>query len=89
MTTTTFNVLTGLAYITLIVVATYVSWKKGEKEGSVFMLQYLRENKFFNDTDYGKFMRHIRNEKRIAKVEQVNPGKLKKNEKEEDISDND
>ena len=89
MTTTTFNVLTGLAYITLIVVATYVSWKKGEKEGSVFMLQYLRENKFFNDTDYYKFMRHIRSEKRLAKIDEVNPKELKKNEKEEDISDND
>ena len=50
MTITTYNVLTGLAYITLVVVAIIVSWKKGEKEGSVFMLQYLRENKFFNDS---------------------------------------
>ena len=59
MTITTFNVLTGLAYITLIVIATYSSWKKGEKEGSVFMLEYLRENKFFNNTDYNNFMKHI------------------------------
>ena len=57
MELTTYKVLTGLAYITLIVIATYVSWKKGEKEGSVFMLQYLRENKFFNDTDYYKSIR--------------------------------
>ena len=89
MTITTYNVLTGLAYITLVVVAIIVSWKKGEKEGSVFMLQYLRENKFFNDTDYYKFMRHIRSEKRIEKMEGITPRELKKNEKEEDISDND
>ena len=89
MTITTYNVLTGLAYLTLVVVASWVSWKKGEKEGSVFMLQYLRENKFFNDTDYYKFMRHIRSEKRIEKMEGITPRELKKNEKEEDISDND
>ena len=46
MELTTYKVLTGLAYITLIFIATFVSWKKGEKVGSVFMLQYLRENKY-------------------------------------------
>ena len=49
MELTTYKVLTGLAYITLIFIATFVSWKKGEKVGSVFMLQYLRENKFMNE----------------------------------------
>ena len=89
MELTTYKVLTGLAYITLIYIATYSSWKKGEKEGSVFMLQYLRENKFFNDTDYAKFMRHIRTDKKIAKIDEVSPTELKKkNEKEKDISDN-
>ena len=38
MTITTYNVLTGLAYITLVIIAIIVSWKKGEKEGSVFAL---------------------------------------------------
>ena len=89
MTITTYNVLTGLAYITLVVVAIIVSWKKGEKEGSVFMLQYLRENKFFNDTDYYKFMRHVRSEKRLMNMNELDPQELKKNEKEKDISDND
>ena len=89
MTETTYNVLTGLSYILLILLASWSSWKKGEKEGSVFMLQYLRENKFFNDTDYYKFMRHIRSEKRLSKIDEVNPKELKKNEKEEDISDSD
>ena len=64
MELTTYKVLTGLAYITLIFIATFVSWKKGEKVGSVFMLQYLRENKFMNDSDYNKFMRHVRSERR-------------------------
>ena len=89
MTITTYNVLTGLAYITLVIIAIIVSLKKGEKEGSVFMLQYLRENKFFNDTDYYKFMRHIRSEKRLMNMNELDPQDLKKNEKEEDISDND
>ena len=82
MTITTFNVLTGLAYLTLVVVASWVSWKKGEKEGSVFMLQYLREHKFFNDSDYFKFMKHIRTELLIDKINEVSPKELRKNDKE-------
>ena len=90
MELTTYKVLTGLAYITLIFIATYSSWKRGEKEGSVFMLQYLRTNKFMGDSDYAKFMKHIRTEKHIATIEEVSPEELKKkNEKEKDISDKD
>ena len=81
MELTTYKVLTGLAYITLIVLATWSSFRKGEKEGSVFMLQYLRENKFFNDSDYAKFMQHIRTDKKIAKIDEVSPEELKKKEK--------
>ena len=84
MELTTYKVLQGLAYITLIVIATFVSWKKGEKEGSVFMLQYLRENKFFNDSDYAKFMKHIRTDKKIAKIDEVSPTELKKKEKKDE-----
>ena len=89
MEITTYKVLTGLAYITLVVMASWSSWKKGEKEGSVFMLEYLRENKFMNDTDYGNFMRHVRSEK-SNKIE-VSPKDLKKkkNDKEKDISSDD
>ena len=81
MELTTYKVLTGLAYITLIIIATYVSWKKGEKVGSTFMLQYLRENKFMNDTEYSKFMRHVRIEKKIAEIKDIIPKELKKKEK--------
>ena len=84
MELTTYKVLTGLAYITLIVIATYASWKKGEKVGSTFMLQYLRENKFFNDTDYNKFMQHVRSEKKIAEIKDVIPKELKKKEKNDE-----
>ena len=87
MTITTFNVLTGLAYLTLIVVASYVSWKKGEKEGSVFMLNYLRENKFMNDTDYASFMRHVRQEKSLNKIKDMSPKELKR--KDEDFHNRD
>ena len=81
MELTTYKVLTGLAYITLIVLATWSSFRKGEKEGSVFMLHYLRENKFFNDSDYAKFMQHIRTDKKIAQIDEVSPEELKKKEK--------
>ena len=88
MELTTYKVLQGLTYITLLVIATYVSWKKGEKEGSVFMLQYLRENKFMNDTDYANFMRHVREEKDISKIKDIDPKDLKK-KNEKDIHDRD
>ena len=84
MELTTYKVLQGLTYITLLVIATYVSWKKGEKEGSVFMLQYLRENKFMGDTEYNKFMQHIRTDKKIAKIDEVSPKELKKKEKNDE-----
>ena len=84
MELTTYKVLTGLAYITLIFIATYSSWKKGEKEGSVFMLQYLRENKFMGDTDYAKFMRHIRTDKKMSKIDEVSPEELKKKGKNDE-----
>ena len=84
MELTTYKVLTGLAYITLIFIATYSSWKKGEKEGSVFMLQYLRENKFMGDTDYAKFMRHIRTEKKIPNIDEKSIEELKKKEKNDE-----
>ena len=88
MELTTYKVLTGLAYITLIILATYSSRKKGEKEGSVFMLQYLRENKFMNDTDYAKFMRHVRTEKASVNVRGISSKELKKKNNKEDNSDN-
>ena len=84
MELTTYKVLTGLAYITLIIIATYVSWKKGEKVGSTFMLQYLRENKFMNDTEYSKFMRHVRIEKKIAEIKDIIPKELKKKERNDE-----
>ena len=90
MELTTYKVLQGLTYITLLIVATYVSWKKGEKEGSIFMLEYLRENKFMNDTDYASFMRHVRTEKTPKNAEGLSPTELKKkNDKEKDISNKD
>ena len=84
MELTTYKVLQGLTYITLLVIATYVSWKKGEKEGSVFMLQYLRENKFMGDTDYAKFMQHIRTEKKIPNIDEKSIEELKKKEKNDE-----
>ena len=84
MELTTYKVLQGLTYLTLLVIATYVSWKKGEKEGSVFMLQYLRENKFMGDSDYAKFMQHIRTEKKIPQIDEVSPKELKKKEKNDE-----
>ena len=48
------------------------------------MLQYLRENKFMNDTEYSKFMRHVRSEKKIAEIKDVIPKELKKKEKNDE-----
>ena len=84
MELTTYKVLQGLTYITLLIIATCVSWKKGEKEGSVFMLQYLRENKFMGDTDYAKFMQHIRTEKKIPNIDEKSIEELKKKEKNDE-----
>ena len=85
-----FQALEWGVYLIVLVSAIFVSWKKGEKEGSVFMLEYLRENKFMNDTDYANFMRHVRSEKTSTNAEGLSPKELrKKNEKEEDISSKD
>ncbi len=88
MNETAVSLIQGLCYILLIIVATRHSWKKGEKEGSVFMLQYLRENKFMNDTDYASFMRHVREEKGLSKIKNIDPKDLKK-KNDKDIHDRD
>ena len=64
MTLTTFKVLEWTTHIAVIVAAVYFSWKGGEKEGSKYMLQYLRERKFLDDTGYNQFMMHVRSEER-------------------------
>jgi len=66
------SLIEGAAYILLILVAVRSSWKKGEAEGSRYMLEYLRENKYKNtdgikipyldDTGYNNFMKHVREE---------------------------
>ena len=61
-----------ISYITVLVIAITLSWKRGEKEGSTYMLKYLRDHKFMDDTGYHRFMNHVREEK-------------KKDEKEKDI----
>lgn len=67
MNLTLLNILEWSSYLTVLVVAIYVSWKKGEQEGSRFMLYYLREEKFLDDTGYNKFMMHVREEGRKKK----------------------
>ncbi len=82
MNLTFFNILELGLYLIVLVAAIIVSWKKGEQEGSRFMLQYLREEKFLDDTGYNKFMMHIREEEK----KQKNGEEI---DKEEDISDQD
>ena len=53
-----------ISYITVLVIAITVSWKRGEKEGSAYMLKYLRDHKFMDDTGYHRFMNHVREEKK-------------------------
>ena len=69
MNLTLLNILEWSSYLTVLVAAIYVSWKKGEHEGSRFMLQYLREEKFLDDIGYNKFMMHIREEERKKEEE--------------------
>ena len=67
------SLIEGAAYILLIIVAVRQSWKRGEAEGSRYMLEYLRENKYknsdgikvsyFDDTGFNAFMWHVREEK--------------------------
>ena len=59
----TLNIIEGFAYLGLLGIATIFSYKKGERSGSLYLLEYLRKNKFFGDTDYEKFIVHMRDEK--------------------------
>ena len=78
MSEISISLIEGAAYILLILVATRHSWKKGEAEGSRYMLEYLRENKYKNsngikvsyldDTGFNRFMQHVREEDEKKKV---------------------
>jgi hypothetical protein len=59
-----------ISYITVLVIAITVSWKRGEKSGSTYMLKYLRDRKFLDDSGYHRFMHHIREEERRNKDEE-------------------
>ena len=75
MSETSISLIQGLCYILLIAVAIRHSWRKGEKEGSTYMLSYLRKNKYknsngikvpyFDDTGFNQFMKHVKIEKAI------------------------
>ena len=75
MSDISISLIEGTAYILLIIVAIRHSWKKGEAEGSRYMLEYLRQNKYknsdgikvsyFDDTGFNAFMRHVREEKKL------------------------
>ena len=82
MNLTFFNILEWATYLGVLVAAIIVSWKKGEQEGSRFMLQYLREEEFLDATGYNQFMMHVREEEK----KQKNGEKV---DKEEDISGQD
>ena len=82
MNLTFFNILEWGLYLIVLVAAIIVSWKKGEQEGSRYMLHYLREEKFLDSTGYNQFMMHVREEEK----KQKNGEEI---DKEEDISDQD
>ena len=71
MNLTLLNILEWGSYLTVLVVAIHDSWKKGEHEGSRFMLQYLREEKFLDDTGYNKFMMHVKEENKKKENEDI------------------
>ena len=82
MNLTLFNILEWISILIVLVAAIIVSWKKGEQEGSRYMLHYLREEKFLDSTGYNQFMMHVREEEK----KQKNGEEI---DKEEDISDQD
>lgn len=59
----TFNLFQGLSFLTFLSLAVYFSYRSGEKNGSTYMLKYLRENKFVDDRGYQRFIKHMKNEK--------------------------
>ncbi len=63
--------LQNLTSIIVLIIAVTISWKRGEKEGSTYMLKYLRDHKFLDDTGYNSFMAHIRKEKRQNEKEDI------------------
>ena len=69
----------AITYSTLLIVSIFLSYRKGEKEGSKYMLAYLRKYKYkdsygnkqsyLDDTGFNMFMGHIRKEKEKQKNE--------------------
>ena len=53
----------NIGFILLIAISTGLSFKAGEKSGSKYMLQYLRDHDFLKDSGYIEFMQHVRKEK--------------------------
>tara|TARA_B100000287_G_C20477584_1_gene719821 strand:+ start:201 stop:434 length:234 start_codon:yes stop_codon:yes gene_type:complete len=70
----TYTIIEWTIYLGVIVAAVYFSYKDGEKSGSMYMLEYLRENKYknsdgievpyFDDTGFNRFMAHMREQKK-------------------------
>ena len=70
---TTLTIIEYLSYIAILMGGMYTAHKKGEKVGSIYMLEYLRTNSykdtngkeqpFLNDTGFNRFMTHMRKEK--------------------------
>jgi hypothetical protein len=70
--------LTILEYLSLLLIlsgAIYTAYRSGEKTGSMYMLEYLRKNKykntqgryvpFLSDTGFNRFISHMKKEKEI------------------------
>ena len=55
--------ITNFSFLLLILIAVWFSFKSGERSGSKYMLQYLRNNGFLDSTGYIAFMQHVRKEK--------------------------
>mgnify|MGYP001384573324 CR=1 FL=1 len=70
---TTLTIIEYTSYLLVLVGGMYTTYKAGEKSGSIYMLDYLRSNKytdsngvkvpFLNDTGFNRFMAHMRKEK--------------------------
>jgi len=71
----TLTIIEYTSYLIVLLGAMYSAHKTGEKTGSIFMLDYLRTNKYTNpegrrvpflsDTGFNRFMTHMRKEKEV------------------------
>jgi len=60
----TYTTIKSLTHLGLLFLAVYFSFRNGERSGSMYMLEFLRDNKYLRYSDYERFVNHMSKEKR-------------------------